>query len=1130
MVLSPEIRDQAYQFFIQEAPELLQVIEAELLTLKQERSTAKVHNLMRAAHSIKGGAASVGLDTIKTIAHRLEDVFKALYSEELQIDVEMERLLLQAYDCLRLPLIQQITIGQLASGPALMQADSVFVQLEVLLKGFLGGAANLPSSIELGVDITLSIFEVDVAQGLECLAAAIAQGQNLAVAEELRSQAEVFVGLAELLNLPGFSNIAQAATTALDVHPEQSLAIAQLALNDFQAARQAVIAGDRTQGGAPSIELISLTSSAIVSPLVVSTDEIYSADITSGLEHAEAGLLLSPSLDEVFGDLTWASEGSATRADTDLGLELAEVEVSLTPSLDEVFDSLALAPFGQEEPTIFPSPSLDDISCQSFSSFSQTAEIDSASLTLSQGSIDQELEPEPFTIEAMVHSIEQSFDQLSPLSETIAPLVAAPIVKISQRSAVPVQASVINTKQDHLQKGSEANPNLSVRVDLERLERMNNQVGELAINRNSLSLQNEQLQGAVQKLLQRFDRFQILGKQLHHQSDQLLIAPERYSYDRASASWPLGGVKSEYTSKALELLSFRQSGFDSLEMDSYGELHSLMQTILEEMVQLEETVGDIALFARQSSQSLEQQRQMLTHLRSDLMWARMLPLGEVLNRFPRILHDLSTTYHKPAHLKLSGTRVLVDKAVLEKLYDPLLHLLRNAFDHGIEPVETRRRQGKPEQGQIEIRAHHQGSQTIVEIRDDGQGLNLERIRQRVLELGLLSVQQLETTPITQLWDLLFEAGFSTASQVSELSGRGMGLEVVRSQLHSLKGTVTVSSEVGQGTTFTLRLPLTLTIARLLVCSVGAAAFAFLSDNIEEILIPKPELIKRSGTQRFLYWREQIISIHSLSHFLEYACPFPETATSQALMAVPAPKEWHSPVLVLRQGKQIIALEIERLITEQELVIKPFGNVLAAPSYLYGCTILGDGSLIPVVDGTALLTELTDQGSAVSLSTQTAISSVRNGLVLSKSTTSTKALTTPTLLVVDDSIGLRQTLALTLQKAGYRVLQARDGREALDQLRQETAIRLVICDVEMPNMNGFEFLSHRRQDQLLTSIPVVMLTSRNSDKHRKLAMHLGATDYFTKPYLEQDFLVALKTIIEQSVPTTLPSLATSTRNL
>jgi chemotaxis family two-component system sensor histidine kinase/response regulator PixL len=247
----------------------------------------------------------------------------------------------------------------------------------------------------------------------------------------------------------------------------------------------------------------------------------------------------------------------------------------------------------------------------------------------------------------------------------------------------------------------------------------------------------------------------------------------------------------------------------------------------------------------------------------------------------------------------------------------------------------------------------------------------------------------------------------------------------------------------------------------------------------------------------------MIPIHTLQNLLPYNCPLPEVAANLSFGAVPTPEDWAAPLLVLRQGSQPFAIEVDRLITEQELVIKPFSKALAAPSYLYGCTIMGDGTLIPVIDSISLLSQLQTSDLVGNAAPATVPVPARIS-------------TSPTILVVDDSAGLRQTLTITLEKAGYRVLQARDGREALEQLRQQRQIKLVICDIEMPVMNGFEFLTHRRQDSALLQVPVAMLTSRSGQKHRNLAMHLGASAYFTKPYIEQQFLSDVSQLLSDAV--------------
>ncbi|HEY9610232.1 hybrid sensor histidine kinase/response regulator [Allocoleopsis sp.] len=1279
MAINPHIRDQAYQFFIEEAPELLQIIEARLLTLRQEKNTAKVHDLMRAAHSLKGGAASVELEAIKTLAHRLENIFKALYDETVEIDSNLESQLLQAYDCLRLPLMEQIQTGYFDAEQALILAEPIFTQIEDRLGDALNQADTyIPSSSELGIDMAQSIFEVDVGDGLERLAAVVANPQEYEVSGELRAQAEVFAGFAELLNQPGFGAIAHTALAALDAHPERALAITQLALADFEFARQAILASHaqstNSQKISPSAALVALANSGITqepdftaipatapmadtSVVVEQTEEtvplletVLSMELDENLPIAQVpediqNFQPDGVLEDIFANINEFFQESPTAtnllgeqqnvepdgareeffthaplsleestADTEVPTNIHNVESAqaleeivvpvseflneLPPAIEglegtqtlegegalaeifanapEFIDELAASELPQDTPAIATEETLEAIFANApeliaqppvvaqVAPDTQTVEaertLEVTSVHLCEESVETtaltaeaELETDapdtavievesiessslqlatPGNLEEAAQSIGQIFEQLPPVEEmpaltsrlnlartTETNLPAAGLVPTSPIPSELLPASPASSLTNSPQPEGERTstdirpgkaapvPTLSVRVDSERLARMNNVVGELAINRNGLSLQNQQLQRSVRELLDRFSQVQNVVGHLRELSDQMLVAPERHNYE---TSIPTVNQVGE--------LIIRQGDFDALELDRYGVLNSRLQGLIEDMAQLEEAVDDVALFAKQSNRTLEQQRQMLTQLRDELMWARMLPLSEVLNRFPRLLRDLSTTYHKSVSLHLSGTGVLVDKAALEKLYDPLLHLLRNAFDHGIESPEVRRQQGKSEEGRIEIRAYHQGSQTIIEVKDDGQGLDIESIGRRALEMGFLSPEQLANTPNHRLFEFLFEPGFSTAKQVSELSGRGVGLDVVRSQMRSLKGSITVASSPGAGTTFTLRLPLTLTIAKLLVCLVGSTAIALPSDSVEEIVVPKSDQVKTTGEQRFLRWREQIVPAYRLGDILDYACPLPDSCPSKALVSVPSPSDWALPMLVLRQEQQVLALEIDRLVTEQELVIKPFGSAIAPPSFTYGCTILGDGSLIPVIDGTVLLDQLLGHDSAT-----TRISTGSRPITLSlnenASMSHTKAGSTthhaPTVLVVDDAAALRRTLALTLERAGCRVLQARDGREAIEQLRQgSSTVNLVVCDIEMPNMNGFEFLGQRRQDPQMSNIPVVMLTSRSNDKHRWLAMRLGATAYFTKPYLEQEFLAAIKHIIDE----------------
>jgi two-component system, chemotaxis family, sensor histidine kinase and response regulator PixL len=1022
-MIDSEIRQQTYQFFLEEAPELLQILETGLLNLKQKLSPALVHDLMRSAHSLKGGAATVGLDALAMIAHRLESILRGLYSDKVELDTELETWLLQAYDCLKEPLQQQINQGSFAEESALASADLVFSKIETRLGDVLKEAENyIPNSSDLGVDMVFSIFEVDVAQGIERLAMVLENPQKHEVEGELRVQAEVFAGFAEILGLPGFGEISLAINDAIDAHPDRILEIMSLALDNFQVARELVLAGDRQSGGSPSEALKALRS-----------------DIPK--------------------------EQNQTIAST--------------------FESQLLT----TTPTIIQTNSLDQ-SLDDLESFLSLSEIEDGSLDNLPTEAIFDCESEVFTATETVTNTE--------FSATSSAIVCQPLLfKNPHSKKSSKQKTQIKSKTK-----SNSTANLKVKVNLDRLEKMNNLVGELVINRNSLALQQEHLQAIVLKVQQGLEQFQHLTTALTGLSDNTSLNLSSINSDDNLPPSTSPSIKNQ-------LLNSDRL-FDSLEMDSYGDQHSSIQTALEEMMQLEEAVEDLALFTRQSDKTIRQQEQTLTKLSDELMWARMLPLENVLNHFPRALRDLSTQYQKPVSLEMKGTDILVDKGILEKLHDPLLHLIRNAFDHGVELPELRRQQGKPPTGNITIHAAHQGNRTLIEISDDGQGLDLMKIAQRAVDKGWLSMAQLSQIDQEELLNYIFEPGFSTADRVSELSGRGVGLDVVRSQLEAIKGTVLVDSSPGKGTTFTLSLPLTLTIAKLLVCSAGTNLLALPIASIQEIIPTTSVQTKQVGTERIISWRDELLPVYRLSDLLEYRYP---TLNNQNKTLAN-----DSAMLIIPTEKSNFALEVAGFGTEQEMVIKPLVRDVSHSDYVYGCTVMGDGNLIPAIDAVALLAHSKQQKESTA---NNAIEPVINAY----QNLSTTNVSVPTVLVVDDSAMMRKTLALTLQKVGYRILQARDGKEALELLLQNSTVDLIVSDLEMPRLNGFEFLNELRKNPLPSTIPVVMLTTRINDKHRQLALHLGASAYMSKPYIEQEFLDVLRaTVNRQANIAALPNAA------
>ncbi|NEU73106.1 hybrid sensor histidine kinase/response regulator [Hassallia byssoidea VB512170] len=1202
MITDPSIREQGYIYFLTEAPELLQIIEQELFSLSAGSSTAKVHNLMRATHTIKGGAANVELEVIKTVAHYLEDVFKALYNPDLVIDNELQTLLLQAYECLRLPLTAELNGTSINDEEILQRAASVFAQLQEKLGDAFGAETYIPTSIELGFDIVQSVFEVGVGQRLESMVEIIKDPpDNAELINLLRSQAEVFIGLAESLNLPGFGELAQTILVALEVNPTQARQIGEIAVADLQQAREAVLAGDRDRGGEPSLALQKFTTLAddnlSLTDLTDVTNELSdkssinspaSSFVTTSLRSeiqelykyftipGNNNVLLQPAVAKFYLKviryiLGWFNhEKDIVEQELSLALLVPKSDVNnpvtyLENWLKEFFDflqneedsqslslyrqgvilTIILAVAKYEYKNADSIPLIQTIQNKIINLAKEYKNYPSVTPQEKNWLVHHKLQKllEIKEISTPLESTDNALDaiwgeEITPAvvvttqneaeTNTYEPSENTDLLTVSQQDipeaiveVLPDSTTIINSQIEEKPQPTPTKNSRQrsfVRVDVEGLQRLNYLAGELLIYHKRRTLQDEQLTEKIEQLFQQLNRHQTTLNQLRDLPLQL------QNFARQNRQ------------------NFAAVDFDSLEMDEYTEFNLVLYSALEETLQLQETTESLDLLLRQSVQIHEKKQRLALGIIDNLVEARMLPLGNILERFPQMVQNLGNVYSKIVELKLTGTAVLVDKAIAEKLYDPLLHLVRNAFDHGIEPPEVRRDRQKPEQGVIEIRAYHQGSQTIIEVRDDGQGLNLEKIHHKAIELGLISADDKArgyTYNPTEsvLLELMFAPGFSTAGKVSEISGRGMGLDIVRSQLLALNGSISVQSLPNQGTTFILKIPFSMTTDRLMLVQAGSAVYALLLDSIEKILIPSSEQIKEFEGKKVLHWNtgkdERMVSLRKLSELINYNGSFASGNISQNHITNYDTVVKSNPVLLLRRNQEVLGLEVDQRIGEQELVIRPLGNAIAPPKYVYGCSSLANGTLILVIDS-ALLLQSGEMQATLDMMTQPTAHLLKKKAFPSGLTGSTTPLlnlsaaskqpsqlapnnnSLKVILVVDDAISLRQTLSLTLQKSGYQVLQAENGVDALEKLEQHPEIQVVISDLEMPRMNGFELLSNIRQNPKLIKKPVVVLTSRSAEKHRQLAQALGANAYLTKPYLENEFLSTVESLISKDV--------------
>lgn len=671
----------------------------------------------------------------------------------------------------------------------------------------------------------------------------------------------------------------------------------------------------------------------------------------------------------------------------------------------------------------------------------------------------------------------------------------------------------------------------TIRVDLESLSELVNLVGELVINRTNLERQETILRGEVKRLRRSIFELHQSGSQLREDYDHLSVRRSpvgsltninsrmnssiNYGNGHSNAQFgagtgapPLpGGIADSWMSQNGQNYSGYQSGyhrknqhrknnhFDPLELDEYSEFHTTAQRVIETSQAIGNSAEKIEDLGGQLESSIDQLRRVTNSLRSRIMQLRVVPFSNVVDRLPRFVRELCRTQNKEVNLVLLGRDNKIDESLLDALRDPLVHLVRNAFDHGIESTELRKAAGKPASGQIEIEAGHQGGQTIITVSDDGRGIDPELIRQKVVERGFLSQEQASELSMVELYDFLFWPGFSTSNQVTDLSGRGVGLDVVRMNLRQVRGTVKVDSRLGKGTSFIIKLPLLLSITDALLVNLDNHILAVPLDAVEEILKLQPEQIHIAGDRPMICWRDEFIRLVRLADLLPYNSPYPDQIS-------PKREQDFIPVLILNSSEGILAVIVDYLAGQQEIVVKALPAPLSKPKGVIGNTILGDGRVVTIVDVDDLIEHFHPHS---------------HGAVAIPDRDSPKLLQAshqaPKILVVDDSYTLRQLVALSLSRARYRVEQAKDGLDAIHQLERGLDCDLIIADIEMPRMDGFELLRSLKHNPNWARIPVVMLTSRSGPKHRHLAQELGAVDYFTKPYNEAKFLTKIAKVLE-----------------
>jgi chemosensory pili system protein ChpA (sensor histidine kinase/response regulator) len=593
------------------------------------------------------------------------------------------------------------------------------------------------------------------------------------------------------------------------------------------------------------------------------------------------------------------------------------------------------------------------------------------------------------------------------------------------------------------------------RVDAELLDQLLNNSGEASIARARLEQQIGSIDFNVGELSRTVTRLKEQLRKLELETEAQIL--HRYEEEKG-----------------------QRGDFDPLELDRYSSIQQFSRALAETANDVGSIQQLLETLTKDTQNLLTQQARTITELQNGLMRTRMVPFQRHVQRLARIVRQAATDTHKKADLSIEGASGELDRQVLERMMPPFEHMLRNAVAHGIESPEQRKKAGKNETGTITIALHREGSEVVVEVSDDGGGMNLKAIRDKGISVGLVRAdQQLSDEDIIQL---ILEPGFSTAGSVSTLSGRGVGMDVVANEIKKLGGALHMETKPGQGSRFTIRLPLTLAVSHALILRANDELYALPLPTVEGVVrLSRTEVEAHLGPEAppFEYGGQKYRFQNLAFYVGREPGPLPDGDVTV-------------PVILVRAGEHSTGLVTDELVGSREIVVKNVGPQIAAIRGISGATILGDGRIVIILDIGALVR---------------ADWRARAEPVMPREKTDTRTVA----LVVDDSITVRRVTQRLLERNGMRVLTARDGVDAMEILQEHTP-DIILLDIEMPRMDGYEVATQVRADGRLSGIPIIMITSRVGEKHRARAIEIGVDDYLGKPYQEAQLLEAIEPLI------------------
>ncbi|HEY6774368.1 MAG TPA: Hpt domain-containing protein [Oxalicibacterium sp.] len=648
--------------------------------------------------------------------------------------------------------------------------------------------------------------------------------------------------------------------------------------------------------------------------------------------------------------------------------------------------------------------------------------------------------------------------------------VMPPAEQSAAASLVPSAPAVPADANTRSLAAPSSTPLVRVRADI--LDRLVNQAGEVSISRSKLETEVGTLKQSLGELSENVVRLRDQLREIEMQAESQISSHMGVSADRE---------------------------FDPLEFDRFTRLQELTRMMAE-------SVSDVGTVQQNLNRTLDSavtdltvQARLTRDLQQDLMRVRMVQFASISERLFRVTRQAAKEMDKRVNLDIRGSAVEIDRSVLEKMAGPFEHLLRNAIVHGIESRERRLAAGKSETGELLVEIRQEGNEVVIHFSDDGQGLNLEGIRRKAIANGLLT-NDVEVSD-AEVTDLIFHPGFSTAEEVTELAGRGVGMDVVRSEAASLGGRVSTVSEPGKGAQFTIHLPLTLAVTQVVLLSTGGKTYAVPSVLVEQVQQLKTGALAAAYNESAVMWQSQRVPMHYLSTLLGDHDATPVT-------------QHYSPLLILKSGNDRVALHVDEVIGNREVVVKNIGPQLSRMIGIAGATVLGSGEIVLILNPVPLAQRVAQENIRAPRLTPSdapenmgAVAEMASPERTERHAAPVQGLRTQAIvMVVDDSLTVRRVTQRLLTREGYQVVLAKDGVDALQHLQSITP-DVMLVDIEMPRMDGFDLTRNVRDDERTRDIPIIMITSRTAAKHRNYAMELGVNEYLGKPY-QEDALLAL----------------------